>query len=63
MQKMQEHFSALHCPNTRHPWRNVKSAFAPSLALEPPPESFHLPGRWPGLHERYDVTIDQSVEL
>ncbi len=22
MQKMQEHFSALHCPTTRHPWRS-----------------------------------------
>ena len=39
MQKMQEHFSALHRlkrllgPNTRHPWRNAKSAFMPSLAI------------------------------
>ncbi|MBE0435350.1 MAG: hypothetical protein IBX56_06035 [Methylomicrobium sp.] len=33
MQKMQEHFSALHCPNTRHPWRNAKSTFTPSMAL------------------------------
>ncbi len=33
MQKMQEHFSVLHCPTTRHPWRNAKSAFTPSLAL------------------------------
>jgi hypothetical protein len=25
----------LHCPNTRHPWRNAKSAFMPSLASIP----------------------------
>ncbi|MBU2568654.1 MAG: hypothetical protein KJ725_01225, partial [Gammaproteobacteria bacterium] len=23
----------LHCPNTRHPWRNAKSAFMPSMAI------------------------------
>jgi len=34
MQKMQEHFSALHCPNTRRPWRNAKSAFTPSMAFD-----------------------------
>ncbi len=33
MQKMQEYFSALRCPNTRHPWRNAKSAFMPSMAI------------------------------
>ncbi len=33
MQKMQEHFSALRCSNTRHPWRNAKSAFMSSMAI------------------------------
>ncbi|WP_162472971.1 hypothetical protein [Methylotuvimicrobium alcaliphilum] len=43
MQKMQEHFSALHCPNTRHPWRNVFSAFVASLQTQQLPKSNNLP--------------------